>query len=134
MNIEKNTLYQIIIVGLIILILLLSFVIYQVVLIYPLVIIAGLILLILIRKKGNIDDERTIKISEKASEKTIIVFIFGSILLLFTSPLLHILTDLKISSYRWFVEIIGSMFQSAIIMSFIYLVFYVYYRHTYGGF
>ena len=83
MKIEKNMLYQIsILIGIIISILL-CFVFWQLMLIFPIILYGGIILLIIIRRKGHLDDERALKLSEKASEKTIITFIFGSMFLLF---------------------------------------------------
>lgn len=136
MNLEKNLIYQIIIVSAIVLSILSILIVWQMFFIWPLFLIGGLILLIIIRKNKNIDDERSLKISEKASEKTIIVFIFGSFLLLFISGFITLLfRDLMFSDEfpRVIFECIGSMFQSAFILALIYLVFYVYYRYNYGG-
>jgi uncharacterized membrane protein len=136
MNIEKNLLYQILIFSGITISILLWFVIPYLILIFPIILFIGIILLVMIRKKGHLDDERVAKISEKASEKTIIVFIFGSMFLTFIfGSLLILLKDLffKDEFPRWILELTSSMFQSAIIISVIYLVFYVYYRYMYGG-
>lgn len=137
MKIEKNMLYQIIIISAIVVSILLWPVFWQLLLIFPIIFFAGVILLVIVRKKANIDDERTLKISEKASEKTIIVFIFGSITLYFISMFILFLFRYSIFSDefpRWILELFGSMFQSALIISIIYLIFYVYYRYIYGGF
>ena len=136
MNLEKYNLYQILIISAIIIPLILCLVIPFLIVIFPIVFFIGIILLAMVRKRGNIDDERAIKISEKASEKTIIVFVFGAILLNFVFG--GILVFLKIVIFKdgfpdWIFELIGSMFHSAIIISLIYLTFYVYYRYIYGG-
>jgi len=135
MNIEKNILYQIIIISAIVISILLWPVFWQLILIFPIILFIGVILLVIVRKKGNIEDERALKISEKASEKTIIVFVFSSIFLAFIfSTLLILFTDSLIEDeFRWIFELNASMFTSAIIMSVIYSVFYVYYRYLHGG-
>lgn len=138
MKIEKNMLYQIIIIGAIVISILSSLVIWQMFLIFPIFIFVGFILLVIVRKKGHLDDERTLKISEKASEKTIIVFIFGSIMLLFIFGFVLLFwardPSFSVEPFQWILELASSMFQSAFIISVIYLFFYVYYRFIYGGF
>ena len=136
MKIEKNMLYQILIISAIIVSILLWLVFPLMILAFPIILFIGIILLVIVRKKGYFDDERALKISEKASEKTIIVFVFGSMMLLFTSGLIIYFFPDSIGSNtlsRWMLELIGSMFQSALIISVIYLFFYVYYRYIYGG-
>jgi len=137
MKLEKYTLYQLSIITAIMLSILLSLLVWHLLIfVFPLITIAGVILILIFRKKGHLDDERTIKISEKASEKTIIVFVFSTLLLLVIGMLFSgLYPDLSFSggSLQLLLDLFQKMFWGTIILSVIYLVFYVYYRYVYGG-
>lgn len=132
MEIEKNMLYQILIISVLIAIIPLWTIFWQLMLLYPIILFLGLIFLTILRREIRLEDERSIRISEKASEKAVIVFILGSIFLLFSSG--FVLFFNRTSNFPgWIIELFASMFQSAFILGVIYLIFYFYYRYTYGG-
>ena len=86
------------------------------------------------------NDERTIKISEKASEKTILVFTIGSILYFFVSmgimfSLREALISNGLQNIPWYLgQLPSTLLQAGIMIAILYGVFYVYYRVKYGGF
>ena len=86
------------------------------------------------------NDERTIKISEKAAEKTLLLYTIGTIVyIIIAMGMLFIFRETWFSNglenIPWFIsQLPGSLVQAGLVIAGIYAVFYVYYRGKYGGF